>query len=210
MKTKCLATVVIICTGVLAMCGVARAQMKSNVQTTSPTIALAMNTQLTVVEKQIVPAAEAMPAERYFFAPTDGDFKGTRTFALEVRHIAAANFALFSAILGQAPPPGVSFSGSTNGPDDLATKDQIVKFLKDSFALGHRAIATITARNAVTPLAGPTLPFRQPYANSRLALATFAISHALDHYGQMVVYLRMNGFVPPASQGQSPANPSAK
>jgi uncharacterized damage-inducible protein DinB len=173
---------------------------------TAPTIALAMDTQLTVMETQIVPAAQAMPADKYSFAPSDGEFRGSRTFGLEVRHVAAVNFALYSAILGELPPPGVSLQGATNGPDDLQTKDQIVNYLQKSFALGHKALATITAENAVTPITYPPLPFTQPYFSTRLGLASFACTHASDHYGQMAVYLRMNGVVPPASQGQTPAN----
>lgn len=176
----------------------------------APTIALAMDMQFATMEKQFVPAAEAMPADKFSFVPHGEDFNGTRTFALEVRHVAAANFALFSEILGQAPPPGVSFAGPNNGPDNLQTKAQIIQFLKDSFALGHNAIATITQQNALSPLDDPNLPFSQPYFRSRLALASFACTHSADHYGQMVIYLRMNGITPPASKGQPPANPSPR
>lgn len=182
-------------------------QTKITATKAPPTVALTMDTQLTGMEKQLVPAAEAMPAHKYSFVPDGEDFRGSRTFALEVRHVAAANFAVFSEILGQAPPPGVSFAGATNGPDNLQTKEQIVQFLKDSFALGHKAIATITEQNALAPIDDPNLPFSQPYFRSRLALASFACTHAADHYGQMVVYLRMNGITPPASRGQPPANP---
>jgi hypothetical protein len=173
----------------------------------TPTFASTMDAQLTSMEKQFVPAAEAMPADKYSFVPSGEDFKGSRTFALEVRHVAAANFAVFSEILGQAPPPGVSFAGATNGPENLQTKEQLVQFLKDSFAVGHKAIATITEQNALVPIDDPNLPFSQPSFRSRLALASFACTHAGDHYGQMVVYLRLNGVTPPASNGQPPANP---
>lgn len=185
-------------------------QTKPTATNAPATIALTMDTQLTTMEKQFVPAAEAMPADKYSFVPAGEDFKGSRTFALEVRHVAAANFAVFSEILGQVPPPGVSFAGATNGPDNLQTKEQIVQFLKDSFALGHKAIATITEQNALSTIADPNLPFSQPYFRSRLALASFVCTHAADHYGQMVVYLRMNGITPPASNGQPPANPSPR
>jgi uncharacterized damage-inducible protein DinB len=176
----------------------------------TPTIALTMDTQLTSMEKQLVPAAEAMPADKYLFVPEGEEFGGSRTFALEVRHVAAANFAMFSEMLGQAPPAGVSFAGATNGPDHLQTKEQIVQFLKDSFALGHKAMAAITEQNALAPIDDPNLPFSQPYFRSRLALASFACTHAADHYGQMVVYLRTNGITPPASKGQPPANPGPR
>lgn len=177
-------------------------------QAAPPTIASVMQTQLGIVEYELLPAAKAMPEDKYNFAPPTsmGNYKGVRTFAQEVKHIATANYAFFSAILGQAPPAGVSANEQMNGPDDIQTKDQIVEYLQKSFALGHKAIATINAENAVTPLPKPPISF----LNTRLAIASFACTHAFDHYGQIVEYLRMNGIVPPASQGQPPANPGGK
>ncbi|HKW89431.1 MAG TPA: DinB family protein [Candidatus Acidoferrales bacterium] len=170
-----------------------------------PTFASEMNTQLGIVEHEFVSAAEAMPADKYNFAPTEGNYKGVRTFAQEVRHVATVNFAFFSAVLEQTPPPGVSANEQMNGPDSIATKDQIVQYLKDSFALGHKAMSSLTAENAVAALAKPPFSF----IKTRLGYASFACTHAFDHYGQMVEYLRMNGIVPPASQGSPPANPSS-
>ncbi len=196
---------------VIALSGIASAQApKPAAKHAPPTIALTMETQLTTMEKQIVPAAEAMPTDKFEFVPEGQDFKGSRTFALEVRHIAAANFAMFSEIIGQAPPAGVSFGGGTNGPENLQSKEQIVQFLKDSFTLAHKAVASITQQNALTPINDPNLPFTQPYFNSRLALASFACTHMADHYGQMVVYLRLNGITPPASKNSPPANPGGR
>jgi uncharacterized damage-inducible protein DinB len=191
--------------GVFASGMAGQAQTQAKKPLPPPTIARVMDMELRVVETQFVPAAEAMPADKYNFAPTNGNYNGVRTFALEVKHVATANFAFFSAILGQAPPAGVSLAGATNGPDDIQSKDQIVKYLKDSFALGHKAMASLTAENAVTAMAKPALPI--PYFNTRLALASFSCTHAMDHYGQMVEYLRMNGITPPASKGSPPANP---
>jgi uncharacterized damage-inducible protein DinB len=193
---------------IVAITGAAFSQQQKPPALAPATIARALETQLTTLEKQLVPAAEAMPANKYSFVPEGKPFEGSRSFALEVRHIAAANFAIFSEIVGQAPPRGVSFGGATNGPDDLVTKEQIVAFLKDSFAFAHKSVATITDKNALTAIDDPNLPFKQPYFNNRLALASFACTHASDHYGQMVVYLRMNGVTPPASKGQPPANPA--
>ncbi|HKT68495.1 MAG TPA: hypothetical protein VJP83_03615, partial [Terriglobales bacterium] len=64
-----------------------------------------------------------------------------------------------------------------------------------SFALGHKAAATLTPENMLQP--------PEHSKSARLNLATFAVAHAFDHYGQMVEYLRMNGIVPPASRGSS-------
>jgi hypothetical protein len=169
-----------------------------------PTIASVLDQQLQSIESQFVPAAAAMPADQYSFAPSTGNFRGVRTFALEVKHVATANFVLYSAILGQSPPAGVTAAGAGNGPDSIQSKDQILQYLRDSFALGHRALASVTAQNLLAPVTQTPIPS----VNTRLALAEFALAHAADHYGQMVEYLRMNGIVPPASQGQPPANPS--
>lgn len=201
---KTVAGFLVVAMGLLTFAVTAPAQQKK--AAAPPTIASVMNAQLGIVEHEFVSAAEAMPDDKYSFAPTNGDFKGVRTFAQEVKHVATVNFAFYSAILGQAPPPGVSANEQMNGPDDIQTKEQIVKYLKDSFALGHKAFATITTRNAATLLPKPPIPF----LNTRLALASFGCTHAFDHYGQMVEYLRMNGIVPPASKGQPPANPSSK
>jgi uncharacterized damage-inducible protein DinB len=189
--------------GLLAICFAAPAQQEKQASA-PPTIASEMNRQLGIVEHEFVSAAEAMPEDKYSFAPTAGNYKGVRTFAQEVKHVATVNFAFFSGILEQAPPAGVSANEQMNGPDDIQTKDQIVKYLKDSFALGHKAMSSLTAENLVTPLAKPPISF----IKTRLGYASFSCTHAFDHYGQMVEYLRMNGIVPPASQGQPPANPS--
>lgn len=167
-----------------------------------------MEAQLGMVERQFVAAAEAMPEDKYSFAPAGANFTGVRTFALEVRHAATANFVIYSAILGQDPPAGVTVDGAANGPESLQTKEQIVQYLKDSFTLGHKAMAALNNSNALAPL--DKLPIAIPSLNTRLAVAIFSFSHASDHYGQTVEYLRMNGIVPPASVGQPPANPPAK
>jgi uncharacterized damage-inducible protein DinB len=192
---------VLIC---LATCFTTFAQQ--NQPPAAPTVASILESQLKSVEGELVPAAQAMPEEKYSFAPVSGEFTGVRTFALELKHVATANFVFYSAILAQAPPSGVNVTGAANGPEDIQTKAQILKYLKDSFALGHQALATLTTSNELTPLANPPIPSM----NTRLALATFSLAHASDHYGQAAEYLRMNGIVPPASQGQPAANPPRK
>ena len=67
-------------------------------------------------------------------------------------------------------------------------------YLRESFAYAGRVLRTLTPANAMEPTVGP-----YPGPSTRLGLATISIWHATDHYGQLVVYLRMNGIVPPAS-----------
>ena len=164
-----------------------------------PTVAGVLNGVYGAVEQQVVSAAEAMPEEKYGFAPSNGEFKGVRTFAEEVKHIGFANHLFFGPLMGETFDVK-NIQAESNGPADLKTKAQIVQYLKDSFALGHKALSTITAENEVTPLDKPVLPF----LNTRLAIANIATFHPMDHYGQMVEYLRMNNIVPPASRPQPP------
>jgi uncharacterized damage-inducible protein DinB len=144
---------------------------------------------LSGMEKEFVDAAEAMPEDKYNFAPptTAGEFKGVRTFGGQVKHVAEAGYYFFG---------GPNFSeaedkAKSDAIEKLTSKADIVKALKDSFADAHKFVATITEANA----------FEQTAHGTRGGMATFGIAHFMDHYGQMVVYLRMNGIVPPASRG---------
>jgi uncharacterized damage-inducible protein DinB len=107
-----------------------------------------------------------------------------------VKHIAASNYFIWSPVTGDKIPEGLGDDGS--GPANLRSKAEIIQFLKDSFALGHKAAATLTTENFLQAAQGSK--------STRLRLAEFAVAHAFDHYGQMVEYLRMSGIVPPASR----------
>ena len=145
------------------------------------------------VESEFVPAAEAMPEDNYSFVPTSGEFKGARTFAQQVKHVAAVNYLVGAAILEQKPPVAL---GGENGPDSVKTKAEIVKFLKESFAYAHKAVGTINDGNLLKPIKSP---FGEG-TTTRLGMATLIVGHCFDHYGQMVEYLRMNSIIPPASR----------
>jgi hypothetical protein len=150
--------------------------------------------QFTGIEKEFVPAVEAMPADKMDFAPTNGEFKGVRTFAQQAKHVAAVNYMIGASLLGEKPP--VDTNGE-KGPDDIKTRDQVAKFVKDSFAYAHKGIATLNDKNLIEMIDGPF-----GGKSSRLATANILTWHGMDHYGQMVVYLRMNGIIPPASRQQ--------
>ncbi|HXR98135.1 MAG TPA: DinB family protein [Terriglobales bacterium] len=189
----------ILLTGVLLAAVATWAQAPSAKPAATPgTIAQQLNRELASVEHDVVPAAEAMPEDKYNFAPSAaiGNFNGVRTFAQEVKHIAAANYLIAGQILNQAPP--VPYE--ENGPANITSKADIVRFLKDSFAYAHKAFDTITLENA-------TLPLKPGARGTRLLEAADLPAHANDHYGQMVEYLRMNGLTPPSSAGSPPANP---
>jgi uncharacterized damage-inducible protein DinB len=164
---------------------------------TPATIASAIDHEVTVVEKEVVGAAEAMPEEKYNFSPENlhisgSDYKGVRTFAEQLKHIAASNYLIWSGITGEKAP---DTANEGKGPDAMKAKAEIVNFLKESFAFGHKAVATLTPANCVETVG--------KNKRTKLFLATFAPAHAFNHYGQIVEYLRMNGIVPPASRPKS-------
>jgi hypothetical protein len=158
-----------------------------------PTIAQVFDHSVSGVEKEFVSAADAMPEDKYSFAPTNGEFKGVRTFAQQVKHVAAINYMIAASILQEKPPVDV---GSENGPDSVKSKADVMNFLKGSFAYAHKAVATIDDGNLLIPIKSP---FGEGTV-TRLGMATLIVGHCFDHYGQMVEYLRMNAVVPPASR----------
>ncbi len=162
---------------------------------TDTTMSQALDFWISNTEKEVVGAADAMPEAKYSFAPTAGEFTGVRTFAEQVKHLAANNYRMASRILGQPATPDQE---AETGPDDVRSKAQIMEYVKGSFTALHRATDTITAENALSPVfaaRGGTA-----HQNTRVQFAVDAVAHSYDHYGQMVEYLRMNGIVPPASR----------
>jgi uncharacterized damage-inducible protein DinB len=160
----------------------------------APTIGTLLDQEIRMVESEVVPLAEAMPADKYDFAPTQGEFKGVRTFSQQMSHIAATNYMVASAALGEKNP---SEAGKNeNGPASIQGKDAVVKYLKDSFAYAHKAAASLTAANAMDMIASPFGGGKM----ARMSIVSVVPWHTFDHYGQAVVYARMNGIIPPASR----------
>jgi uncharacterized damage-inducible protein DinB len=147
------------------------------------------------VRRNIVDAAEAMPADKFGFAPTAGEFSNVRTFGREIKHLAATNFILAAAALGESAPAD---AGDEEGPDSVVTKTQHIAYLERSFDTLEKAIDAI-GDGRIPVKSSPISPFQGGTA-TRLSLIAEALIHSYDHYGQMVVYLRMNGVVPPASR----------
>jgi uncharacterized damage-inducible protein DinB len=163
-------------------------------QTQAPTVARIYDSQLSGIERELVPLVEALPADKMSFAPTQGEFKGVRTFAQQATHTATVIYEVCSALLEEKNP--IEPGADDNGPATLKTKEDVVKYVKDAFAYGHKAMQTLTAENFTGQIKSPWGPNKM----SRASLASIAVSHSFDHYGQMVVYARMNGIIPPASR----------
>jgi DinB family protein len=174
----------------LASCLTSFAQSADQKKTTSGVL----DGTVKIIESEFVPAADAMPEDKYGFVPSNGEFKGARTFAEQIKHVAAVNYIVGATILGEKPPVD---TGEEKGPANIKSKADILKFLKDSFAYAHKAVASINDANSLEPIKNP---FGKDPA-TRLGMATVFAWHGFDHYGQMAEYLRMNGIIPPASRG---------
>lgn len=160
---------------------------------TSPepkTVSQVLEFWISDTERLVVPAAEAMPEAKYSFAAANGEFRGVRTFAEQVKHLAAANYQLGAGALSEDPPAGTQ---NESAPASIQTKAEIMEYLKGSFACLHRAAAGINEKNMSEPIAAKG-------GRTRMWLLIDAVAHSSNHYGQMVEYLRMNGIVPPASR----------
>ena len=152
----------------------------------------------TKIESDILTAAEAMPEDKFNFTPESlkiekSNFKGVRTFGGQILHLATDNIFMWSAITGDSIRADIE---DVNGPKTLKTKKEIIEYLKSSFIIGHKVISTLTNQNAMDEIdyMWRKLP--------RLDLTFYALTHSNEHYGQMVVYLRLCGIIPPATVNQ--------
>ena len=168
------------------------------------TVGSALVRSFELEEYEFRSAAEAMPADKYEYRPAQGNYgdvypgygpKGLRTFGEQVKHVACANFAFAAELDGKTPPPHCD----TGGPSQAKTRDELVAYLHDSFKGLKKSLGAITKENMFQPIEGP---YAGP--NTRLGLATICIWHVADHYGQLVLYMRLNSIVPPASRPNPP------
>ena len=129
--------------------------------------------------------ADEMPADKFTFKATPPE----QTFGERVVHVAQANVGLLQSIGGRASAPTI---------DATATgKAAAIKAMDDSFDYGIALLKEQTDQTMLQPVA--TAPrFLGP--SSRARIYTFLIGHTWDIYGQLAVYLRLAGHVPPASQ----------
>lgn len=199
-------------TAALALCCAATlpfAIAQTTTQTTPATTsvidpATSLDGVLTSLERDIVALAEAMPADKYTYAPANTDFAGSlkpdytgvRTFGQAIAHIAQGNYGYGAMFSGTKPPVDMATIGK--GID----KATAVASLKASFAFLHQGISTLTPANAFEHAGrGPN--------DTRVSVLAAGMAHNHDHYGQLIEYLRMNGITPPASNGKPSANPPA-
>lgn len=176
---------------IILACGLAAQALTAD--TNHVTIAKMETETLSSVEREVVSLAEAMPADKYNFVPTGGEFTGARTFGLQMAHIATVIYEVSAAALGEKNP--VELGQHENGAGSLRAKEAIVGYLKGAFKLAHRAADSLTNENFTELVASP-FGDKMP----RGSLTAINVWHSYDHYGQAVVYARLNSIVPPASR----------
>lgn len=149
--------------------------------------------QLSEVEHEVIGVVETMPADKFSFAPREGAFTTVRTFGVQARHIGFCLNEVAVALLGEPMLP----HPDQEGPRNVTSKADVVRYLKEAFAHAHRALGTVTNNNLLEEIADP---YAEKLRTNRLTAATIFLSHTWDHYGQMVEYLRMNNLTPPGHQ----------
>jgi uncharacterized damage-inducible protein DinB len=130
--------------------------------------------------------ADAMPEDKFSFKSTEAQ----RTFAEQIMHVATANRDMLQTIGGAAAAPAFTAEGAT-------TKAQILQALADSYDYGAALLNEQTDATIMATVQGPSFLG----ASTRARIFWTLLGHSLDGYGQMAVYLRLNGIVPPASRG---------
>ena len=139
------------------------------------------------IGRKLIAMAEDFPEDKYEFKPNPEQ----RSFREVLLHVADTNYFFTNPVIGEKAPAAEDFS-----KDKLKTKTEVVAYVKKSFADGA---AAIKAKGD----AGLNSLVVDPYSNRQFRVIDFAYGfteHMGEHYGQLVVYYRLNGMVPPESR----------
>jgi uncharacterized damage-inducible protein DinB len=157
----------------------------------SPSMASVVKSMYGTIRRDLIEAAQQMPAEEYAFKPTPQ----VRSFGELVSHVAAANVLFCSQAKGEAPkfPAGMQ---------TMTSKDDLVKLLGDALTYCDEAYGGTTDQNFGTVM---KVMGSKPSEAARGAILFFNTTHDNEHYGNMVVYMRLKGHVPPSTaRGEAP------
>jgi len=139
------------------------------------------------IGRKLIAMAEDFPEDKYDFKPTPAQ----RSFAEQLLHMAGANYYFINPVIGQKPP-----AGEDPKRDQYKTKADIVAFVKKSFGDGAAAIKAKGDK-------GMSELIVEPFSHQQMRVSDLAygfIEHCGEHYGQLVVYYRLSGLVPPESR----------
>ena len=172
----------------LAHTGSAHGQQGRGAPPAAPTITtLAGDVQAdwAIHKELLVNATDAMPDDKFGYKPTPAQ----RSYGEQIMHVVGADQSVVGMLGGKTPAPAINLKA--------ATKADVMTALRQSMDYWEVVLKEFTDQQLNERVATP--PDFGTSA-SRLRLFYLSITHSLDIYGQMVVYLRLNGIVPPASR----------
>lgn len=137
---------------------------------------------------KITQLADAVPADKYDWAPAEG----VRSFRDVFTHVVSANY-FFASKMGAKIPEGVNMQTIQQ---DLKTKEQITAALKQSYDL-----LTTAVQNTKDDVLATKVEYPFPGKFTNMSSILIGVSHTNEHLGQLIAYARMNGIKPPWSQG---------
>jgi uncharacterized damage-inducible protein DinB len=183
-KMVSLAAAIVLAAGILAPFARAQDAMKALKPADSPSKVVLDSWN--DIGRKLIAMAEDFPEDKYDFKPTPAQ----RSFAEQLLHAAGACYFFTAPVTGQKPPEG------DPKRDQYKTKADVVAFVKKSFADGAAAIQAKGDK-------GMSELVVDPFAHQQVRIGDLAygfIEHSGEHYGQLVVYYRLSGLVPPESR----------
>jgi uncharacterized damage-inducible protein DinB len=154
----------------------------------SPSLARVAKAMHATIRRNLAEAAESMPADEYSFRPTPQ----VRTFGQIIGHLVNANFFFCSQAAGEKSPATANY-------EQITAKASLVKALNDSLVYCDRVYAATTDANFIQPVEIGRGVGMEPANTVRGAVLMFNIAHNNEHYGNIVVYMRLKGHVPPST-----------
>jgi uncharacterized damage-inducible protein DinB len=154
----------------------------------SPSLASSTKAMHAMIRRNLAEAAENMPANEYAFRPTPQ----VRTFGQIIGHVVDANFFFCSQVAGEKSPATADY-------EQITDKAALVKALNDSLVYCDRVYAATTDANFIQPVQIANVMGTGSTKTVRGAMLMYNITHNNEHYGNLAVYMRLKGHVPPST-----------
>lgn len=159
----------------------------------SPSMANVAKAMHAAVRRDLAEAAEKMPADEYAFRATPQ----LRTFGQIIGHLVSANYYFCAQAAGEKSPANADY-------EEITDKDALVKALDESLAYCDRVYATTTDANFMQPVQIAHVDGKGSNDTVRGAVLIYNIAHNNEHYGNLAVYMRLKGHVPPSTARVQP------
>ncbi|MGA9980728.1 MAG: DinB family protein [Candidatus Sulfotelmatobacter sp.] len=187
MKLPLLAATIVLAAGILAPSTRAQDALKKDAVKPPDSPSKVVLDSWNDIGRKLIAMAEDFPEDKYDFKPTPAQ----RSFAEQLLHAAGANYYFTNAVTGSKDAVN-----ENPKPDQYKTRADLVAFVKKSFADGAAAIQARGDKGMAQLIV-------DPFAHKKIRVEDFAygfIEHSGEHYGQLVVYYRLSGLVPPESR----------